>query len=82
MILSLHNLAKTYKLLPSEALTKGTTFDLYVLDIHHRYIKYQEAKAEGKAVPQTPSRHSLTQDRMKEMIEQARVNHRPMKRAK
>lgn len=48
MILTIHNLAKTYMLLPSEVLGRATTFDLYVLDTHSRFIKYQEAKQQGK----------------------------------
>jgi hypothetical protein len=51
MILTVHNLAETYKLLPSEILHRGSTFDLYVLDVYSRYVKYQEAKSSGKAVP-------------------------------
>ena len=47
MILTIHNLAKTYMLLPSEVLGRATTFDLYVLDTHSRFIKYQEQKAQG-----------------------------------
>jgi hypothetical protein len=35
-------------LLPSEVLGRATTFDLYVLDTHSRFIKYQEQKAQGK----------------------------------
>lgn len=51
MILTIHNLADTYKVLPSEILDKGSTFDLYVLDVYSKYINYQEAKANGKPVP-------------------------------
>lgn len=69
MILSLHNLAKTYKLLPSEALQRGTTFDLYVLDAHHRYIKYQEAKEQGVVVPKK-TQH--TQEELQAMIDRVR----------
>jgi Tfp pilus assembly protein PilO len=29
-------------------LGRATTFDLYVLDTHSRFIKYQEQKAQGK----------------------------------
>lgn len=71
MLLTVHNLAKTYKLLPSEALERGTTFDLYVLDVHSRYVKYQEARAQGKTVP-TNSRHNLTQEQMLDMMKRAR----------
>lgn len=51
MILTIHNLADAYKLLPSEVLSKGNTFDLYVLDVYTRYLNYKEAKAQGKAPP-------------------------------
>jgi hypothetical protein len=68
MVITLHNLAQTYNLLPSEALTRATTFDLYVLDTYYRYGKYQEAKAQGKATPST----SLTQDEMKQMLARVR----------
>lgn len=69
MILSLHNLAKTYKVLPSEALTRGTTFDLYVLDTHHKYIKYQEAKEQGQVVPKKTGH---TQEELQAMIDRVR----------
>lgn len=58
MILTVHNLAKTYMLLPSEVLGRATTFDLYVLDTYSRYIKYQEAKAKGMAPPVSANKHS------------------------
>lgn len=82
MLLTLHNLAKTYKMLPSEALAKGTTFDLYVLDTFHRYSKYQQAKAEGKSVPMGKPRSALTQEQMKAMLAAARANTTPMKRTR
>ena len=72
MILALHNLAESYKMLPSEALVKASTFDLYVLDCHYRYVKYQEAKAQGKDVSRTPPK--LTQEQMMAMIEKVRNN--------
>jgi hypothetical protein len=70
MILTLHNLAKTYKMLPSEALDRATTFDLYVLDIYHRHQRYQEAIQKNKQPePQVPK---LNQAQMKAMIERAK----------
>ena len=72
MILTLHNLAETYKMLPSEALTKATTFDLYVLDCHLKHIRYMEAKAQGKDIPK-PSK-KLSQEEMLAMIERVRNN--------
>jgi hypothetical protein len=64
-------------MLPSEALGKGTTFDLYVLDTFHRYSKYQEAKSNGKAAP-TPK---LSVEQMKAMIERAK-HFKPKERSK
>jgi len=36
--------------LPSEALYRADTFDLYVMDVATKYKKYQQDLAEGKAV--------------------------------
>jgi hypothetical protein len=51
MLITIHNLAVSYKLLPSEVLAKGTTFDLFVSDTHQRWVKYHEAKAKGQSAP-------------------------------
>lgn len=69
MILTVNNLAKTYKLLPSEVLERGTTFDLFVLDVATRYTRHQQDIADGKAVK---SEHRLTQQEMLDMIKRAR----------
>lgn len=66
MILTVNNLAKTYKLLPSEVMERGNTFDLYVMDIATRYEKYQHQKSQdgfGKAGP-TPKRMPSKQEMM------------------
>jgi hypothetical protein len=80
MILTLHNLAEAYKVLPSEALVRASTFDLYVLDCHFRYVKYQEqrAKAQGEGLP--PPSKKLTQEQMKAMIAEVRNNPRKIKK--
>jgi hypothetical protein len=39
--------------LPSEALSRATTFDLYVLDVSTRWITYKQDLAEGKITPKT-----------------------------
>lgn len=70
MILTVHNLAKTYKLLPSEALARASTFDLYVLDTFHRYQRYQENKQ--KTNPSAPIPRQMSQDEMKAMIAKAK----------
>ena len=70
MILTIHNLAKTYMLLPSEVLGRATTFDLYVLDTHSRFIKYQEAKQQGKEQKQvfaSPKKAMPTKAEMQKM---------------
>jgi hypothetical protein len=46
MILTLDNLASRYHVLPSEALARGTTFDLHVMDLSARYVRYQQERAE------------------------------------
>ena len=51
MIVTVHNLAKTYKLLPSEVMSRATTFDLYVLDTSTRYIRNQQDAADNKTSP-------------------------------
>lgn len=68
MVLTLNNLAEKYKCLPSEALERGNTFDLYVLDISTKWLKHQQDKADGK-VTEAPA---LTQDQMQEMIQRVR----------
>ena len=77
MLLTLHVLAETYRVLPSEALERGSTFDLYVLDLHHKWMRYQEAKQNGKADP--VSGNELSQEQMKAMIERAK-NFKPKER--
>jgi hypothetical protein len=70
MVLTLHNLAEAYKLLPSEALTRSTTFDLYVLDMHTKWLKYQNEQSKDPNQPKAPPK--LTQEQMLEMIKRTR----------
>ena len=79
MILTLHALAETYNVLPSEALDKATTFDLYVLDLHSKYQRHLEAKSNGSVSPGSGS--ALTEQQMKDMIERAK-NFKPKERKK
>lgn len=73
MILTVHNLAENYKCLPSEVMSRATTFDLYVLDVHTKWVKYQHQESENKrAVPNAPARPVLNSEQMRKMIEQAR----------
>ena len=67
MVLTLDNLATRYHCLPSEAMAKGTTFDLYVLDVSAKWGKRQQDIADGKTVE-----HKLSQEEMFNMIARAR----------
>lgn len=70
MVLTLDNLAHRYNCLPSEALARATTLDLYVLDISAKWSKYQSEKAEGKT--STTITPNLSVDEMKGMIERVK----------
>jgi hypothetical protein len=67
MIISLDNLAHRYNLLPSEALDRGTSFDLYVLDVSTRWYNHQQDTANGKS--NTPR---LSTEEMLAMIDNVR----------
>jgi hypothetical protein len=68
MLLTLDNLAHRYNCLPSEALGRATTFDLYVLDVSARYSKYQNEIQDGG----TPKGKLPSQQEMIDMIAKAR----------
>ena len=51
MVITLDNLAHRYSCLPSEVLRRGSTFDLYVLDVSTRWLSYRQDIAEGKIQP-------------------------------
>jgi len=48
MLLSIDAIGKRYSLLPSEVMTRASTFDLVVLDAALGYQTYIQDKAEGK----------------------------------
>ena len=68
MILTLDNLAHRYNCLPSEALSRATTFDLYVLDVSAKWSRHQNDVAEGKK----PKAKQPTQAEMLAMIKRVR----------
>ena len=69
MILTIHNLAKEYAVLPSDALLRSNTFDLYVLDIATKWQIYQHNKAEKQIKnPNELPRPNLTVQQMQDMI--------------
>jgi hypothetical protein len=67
MILSIDALGKRYSLLPSEVMTKASTFDLVVLDAALGFQSYLQDKADGKK--QTPK---LSQEEMIAAMERVR----------
>lgn len=74
MLLTVHNLAEKYGLLPSEIMDRATTFDLHCLDLNARYTRYQQEQEERrqgkKSTPQ------LTEQEMKSMIERVKNKER------
>lgn len=75
MLVTLDNLAQRYKVLPSDAMARATTFDLYVQRIAVGYHRYQEQVAKGG--PKAPPR--LSQQQLEAMVAAAKVAP-PMKR--
>jgi hypothetical protein len=65
MMLSLDNLAHRYGILPTEALMRGSTLDLRVLDVSARWQKHQ---SEGSTLPRAAT---LNQEDMLKMLKQA-----------
>jgi len=63
-ILTIETMAKRYKMLPSEVLERGNTYDLYIMDAAIAYHNYQTNKASGnqEAPPE------LTDDEMIAMM--------------
>jgi hypothetical protein len=61
-------MAHRYKMLPSQILELGTTFDLYVIDVSSRYQTYLHDKAHGNQ----PKSNIPSQAEMVAMIKRAR----------
>lgn len=67
MIVAIDAMAKRYSLLPSEILTRASTFDLVIMDAALGHENYQRDIAEGKKpVP------NMDQKSMLDMISKAR----------
>ena len=67
MLLSIDALGKRYSLLPSEVMSKASTFDLVVLDAALGYQTYIQDQADGKKA--TPK---LSQEEMMAAMERVR----------
>lgn len=48
MILTLDTIGERYGMLPSEILARGSTLDIYVMDVALSYHEHQRKKAEKK----------------------------------
>ena len=59
MLLSIDAIGKRYSLLPSEVMTRASTFDLVVLDAALGYQTYIQDKADGKKAPVNASQQEL-----------------------
>lgn len=70
MMLTLDNLAHRYNLLPSEAICRANTFDLFVLDVSARWSNRREQIANGSE-PAT-AKPQLSQEQMQAMIDRVR----------
>lgn len=69
MLLSLDSLAHRYSMLPSEALARASTFDLYTLDIQSKWVKYQHELHKSGGKQPIPK---LSEQQMLDMIKRAR----------
>jgi hypothetical protein len=76
MVITLDNLAHRYQCLPSEALAKASTFDLYVMDVSNKWSNYQNARAEAQRTgkPMAPPR--LSEDRLQAMLDSVKEKHK------
>jgi len=66
MMLSLDNLAHRYSVLPTEALMRGTTLDLRVLDVSARWQQHQQR---GDALPKATT---FSENQMLTMLNKAK----------
>jgi hypothetical protein len=72
MVITLDNLAHRYQCLPSEALARATTFDLYVMDISTKWSNYQYQKMEAQRTGKPMGPPKLSEDRMRAMIDRVK----------
>lgn len=72
MVLTIHNLAKAYGVLPSEALATATTFDLYVLDVHSKWTAHQHEQQQNQHNPIAPKTRQHSQESLQAMIQRVR----------
>jgi hypothetical protein len=71
MMLSLDNLAHRYSVLPTEALMRGTTLDLRVLDVSARWQQHQQ---KGDTLPRATTYSESQMLTMLNSAKQSRVD--------
>ena len=54
MVLMLDQMSKRYGLLPSETITRASTFDMVVMDMAMTYEQHQHEKSQPGYVPDVP----------------------------
>jgi hypothetical protein len=76
MILTVDNLASRYHVLPTEVMSRATTFDMHVMDVATRYARHQQERAEieqdlrsGRTRPVAPP----DEQQMQDMLERVRT---------
>jgi len=69
MILTIDTLAERYGMLPSEAMLRGSTFDLYIMDAAISYNNHQHKKTLNKGIDPVPD---LTTQEMLDMMKKAK----------
>lgn len=70
MIMLIDTMAERYGMLPSEVMTKATTFDVFVTDTAIGYRNYIQDKANGKNTEYNPSDYS--QDDLMTILKETR----------
>jgi len=73
LMITLDNLAHRYNILPSEALGRATSFDLYVLNVSTQWHNYKHREAESGGTKPPPK---LTQEQMQAMMASVRNKER------
>ena len=70
MVLVVDSISKRYGVLPSDLMSRGSSFDVYVSDLALQYEQYQMRRASGvESATLTPD---LSQEEMQAMIDRVR----------
>jgi hypothetical protein len=68
LLVSIDALAQRYGLLPTEVLSRASTFDLRVMEVGNRYSNRKQTMSQGGAPPAP----NLTQKEMERMLAQVK----------